>query len=536
MDKQHSDNSEEISEVLGKISEQLQRQQESLNSLRGKYESLTEDLDRAAITRAINAESIRIEKEQRNHIDVHFQKLTKIIAVVGILLSALGAVVGYIGLDKYVPYMMEERLNERLTEVKESVISDSKREILDKARDELFTPGASYLRAAEGMLTHSMESLRQANLDKRQLGKNDLIVLQTDFGAESPYMGILKGAIYQINERARIDVITEEIPAFRTLDAAWILSRAAELYPENTIFVAITGDPGKSELKAPVIVRTKQPAYTFVGYFNGVFDLVEKKYGVDGAYEVSWEDLRAQWFERGFRVPDPTRTGTAEILGFLAGALSFTEPPWSSEKSSKAGMQNPADIGMEFPWLELATKVKYRSKLAEKDKVAEVAIDTESGHYMLEGTIMHIDRFGNANTNISKQLLDKALADKGWSLGRSAVLAAGVANPDIFGSDDGGHEVFHLKPITFSEQFDPEQKGKPIVTTDSGKLQLAINFGNFAQDNPLRPDYKKGSKDRVPVQTGDKVKILIKPRLPSTFDIICDGESDGFEECKESNQ
>jgi hypothetical protein len=203
-------------------------------------------------------------------------------------------------------------------------------------------------------------------------------------------------------------------------------------------------------------------------------------------------------------------------------------------------VQDPANVGMDFPWHKLVTEVKYRSQLEEKDKEAGLAVDPESGHYMLEGTIMHIDRFGNANTNIPKKMLDDVLQDKGWSLGRSAVLAAGVVNPSTFGSGDGDGLVFYLKPIPFSKEFDPDpkKKDKPLLTADSGKLQLAKNYGNFAQDNPLRRGYKTDSDsvEPVPVQTGDKVRILIKPRLPTTYDIICDGETDGFEECKKTTQ
>ena len=43
---------------------------------------------------------------------------------------------------------------------------------------------------------------------------NPLIVLQTDFGAKSPYMGALMGAIYRTNPYARIQVNTCEIDPF----------------------------------------------------------------------------------------------------------------------------------------------------------------------------------------------------------------------------------------------------------------------------------------------------------------------------------
>jgi S-adenosylmethionine hydrolase len=95
-----------------------------------------------------------------------------------------------------------------------------------------------------------------------------LITLLTDFGAEDYFVGAVKGVILSENPAARIVDITHEIPPHDVEAAAFTLLAVHTSFPAGTIHVAVV-DPGVgSARKALVMESSKQ---FFIGPDNGIF-------------------------------------------------------------------------------------------------------------------------------------------------------------------------------------------------------------------------------------------------------------------------
>ena len=197
------------------------------------------------------------------------RRLRQSFVIAGIVLAALGAF-GYFGLQASISQVILSHIDEKQFEGH-----------IQKTRDQA---------AAQ------LESIRK--LQEETSRRTSVIVLQTDFGMKSAYMGALIGSIYSSNPASRIAVITSEISDFDTLEAAWTLWRAAKHFPGNTIFLAITNPGGLTA--DPIVVRTKN-GQLYLSYYNGVLDLVVQQFG----------------FEAGFKLasPDITPASSADLFG-----------------------------------------------------------------------------------------------------------------------------------------------------------------------------------------------------------------------------
>lgn len=70
-----------------------------------------------------------------------------------------------------------------------------------------------------------------------------LITLLTDFGADSPYVGAMKGAIYSLHPTARVVDITHSVPHQDVRRGAWTWEEVTPHFPRGTIHVGVV-DPG----------------------------------------------------------------------------------------------------------------------------------------------------------------------------------------------------------------------------------------------------------------------------------------------------
>ncbi|MCS6875762.1 MAG: SAM-dependent chlorinase/fluorinase [Aquificaceae bacterium] len=103
-----------------------------------------------------------------------------------------------------------------------------------------------------------------------------LIALLTDFGYSDGFVGCMKGVILSINPDAKILDISHDVEPFNITHGALLLRAHFSYFPENTIFLCVV-DPGVGSSRLPVAVRAGN--YTFVGPYNGLFDLAIKSIG-----------------------------------------------------------------------------------------------------------------------------------------------------------------------------------------------------------------------------------------------------------------
>ena len=253
------------------------------------------------------------------------------------------------------------------------------------------------------------------------------ITLLTDFGAADYFVGAVKGAILSVNPSAAIVDITHEVPPQNIESAAFTLLSAYQTFPAGTIHVAVV-DPGVGSARRPIIVRAGE--HFFVGPDNGLFTYI---YDRESSYEIFHVTA-----EKYFRQPASTTFHGRDIFAPVAAALSL---------GVKAEAFGPKIVDM----------VRLENSL-----VPEVPRDGR-----VNGRIIHIDRFGNCITNITRDVFDTA---KGGSL---VIKGKTIRNfREFYADSDGRDELF-------------------AIWGSAGFLEISINGASAAH--------------RLKIKTGDRV-------------------------------
>jgi S-adenosyl-L-methionine hydrolase (adenosine-forming) len=101
------------------------------------------------------------------------------------------------------------------------------------------------------------------------------IVLTTDFGLADPYVGIMKGVIFNINPRTIIVDLTHQAQPQNLQQAAFILGSSFRFFPPNSIHVVVV-DPGVGTERRAILLVT--PDARFLAPDNGVLSHVLSNY------------------------------------------------------------------------------------------------------------------------------------------------------------------------------------------------------------------------------------------------------------------
>ncbi|MDQ1560446.1 MAG: hypothetical protein QOD32_3506 [Pyrinomonadaceae bacterium] len=244
-----------------------------------------------------------------------------------------------------------------------------------------------------------------------------IITLLTDFGATDYFVGALKGAILSVNAHARIVDITHEIPAHDVQAGAFTLLAAYDSFPRGTIHVAVV-DPGVGSTRRPLLIATD--SYFFVGPDNGLFSYVCERERDVRVYQLT--------NEKYFRAHVSATFHGRDIFAPVAGALS-------------KGVAPEAFGELVDDYVRLAP-------------LAPVRDDGDEDAAVWSATIIHIDRFGNIVTNITRQELAGAEFARGAKLeigGREISSfrqfyadALGDGGADAAGGAEAGCELFAI--------------------------------------------------------------------------------------------
>lgn len=188
-----------------------------------------------------------------------------------------------------------------------------------------------------------------------------LITLLTDFGSQDYFAGAMKGVILSIHPGASIVDITHEIPPQDIRAAAFNLLAVYKDFPTGTIHVAVV-DPGVGSARRGIIIECA--GQFFVGPDNGLFSWIcdrEKKFR---AIHLSNQEF--------FRHPVSDTFHGRDIFAPVAAALSN-------------------GVALE----EFGPVIDNLSRLE--------SLEPERGEGgVTEAMIIHIDRFGNCVTNLTR--------------------------------------------------------------------------------------------------------------------------------------
>ncbi len=242
-----------------------------------------------------------------------------------------------------------------------------------------------------------------------------IVTLTTDFGTKDYYAAILKGAMLCHCDTLNIVDISHHIKTFDIVQAAFALKSAYTHFPKGTIHVVCVNNCYAETVRFLV---AKYRDYYFIGPDNGIFSLLmEQTSEIQGIYVLENEESNTIFsFKNVF----------AKAVGHLAKELPFER------------IGTPTTIA---------------------DITKRISIHPVTTPLRIRGTIIHIDNYENAITNIHQTLLER-IAD-----GRNIRL--------FFKRHD---------PITsLCERYSDVAVGENLCLFNSSHyLEIAINMGKAA--------------------------------------------------------
>ena len=247
-----------------------------------------------------------------------------------------------------------------------------------------------------------------------------IVTLTTDFGLRDGYVAAMKGAMLSALPALTLVDVTHQIAAQDVMDAAFVLRQAVPSFPAETVHLVVV-DPGVGTERRALAARFRAGgrAHGFVGPDNGVLPLLAGE-AVEELVEL---DRPGAW---GAARPSDTFHGRdlfGPVAARLAGGAALRE----------LGTPIEAPAAMHWP-------------LPRTD---------EQG---VDGMVLHVDRFGNCLTNITRTDLD------GLRDGRPFKCYAGST-------------VIQTHARTYAEA----GAGDPLTLFgSSGLLEIAVNCGHAA--------------------------------------------------------
>ncbi len=189
-----------------------------------------------------------------------------------------------------------------------------------------------------------------------------MITLLTDFGLSDYFVPAVKGVILTISPGTEIIDITHDVAAQDVQEAAFTLGACYHNFPAGTIHVAVV-DPGVGSSRRAIVAEAGD--CFFVGPDNGVFSYVYARESNVRVFHIT--------DDRYFRRPvSPTFHGR-DVFAPVAAHIARGARP------EEIGKEIEDYVRFEIP----------RPQLIEPQGV-------------IEGRVIHIDRFGNCVTNFTE--------------------------------------------------------------------------------------------------------------------------------------
>ncbi len=185
-----------------------------------------------------------------------------------------------------------------------------------------------------------------------------VVTLLTDFGSRDGYVGALKGAMLsQVPELRFVDV-SHQIERGDVAAAAWVLAQAAPQFPPHCVHLVVV-DPGVGAARHALACRAGGRLY--VAPDNGV---------------LHW------------------------VLGDAPEAYALAEPDSASPVFHGRDVFGPAAAGFAARLASGSGLARLGSRVAAEELVRLPFADPERRGDCWSATVVHVDHFGNAITNL----------------------------------------------------------------------------------------------------------------------------------------
>ncbi len=248
-----------------------------------------------------------------------------------------------------------------------------------------------------------------------------IVTLTTDFGLRDGYVAAMKGAMLDVEPALTLVDVSHEVPPQDVMAAGFVLRQSAPHFPAGTVHLVVV-DPGvgtdRHAIAARFVLAGRE--HLFVGPDNGVLPLLLDEADADEAVVLDRPDVWAT------TAPSDTFHGR-DVFGPVAAALAAGRPL--------------AEVGT--PVSEL-TPLHWPLPRTDDQGI--------------DGMVIHIDRYGNCVTNVTREALDAHAA------GRPFKCYVGSA-------------VLQRHAATYGRT----AQGEPLTLFgSSGQLEIAVNGGDAA--------------------------------------------------------
>lgn len=250
------------------------------------------------------------------------------------------------------------------------------------------------------------------------------LVLLSDFGAQDPYVGIVKSVMMGIAPRAPQIDLTHHVPPQDVAAGGFVLAAALPYFPNDTVVWAVV-DPGVGSARRAIALEATHTdrRLTFIAPDNGL--LTECLAQLDDAVATHLNDPT-------FHLPNPGNTFHGrDVFGPAAAHVAAGISP--------RALGTPIDV-TDLEQLDVPRATRHPDGI--------------------HGCVRWIDRFGDAITNIPAEL-----------------VGAGAGPVYV-----GGERIDHL-----SATFGSVAEGQLVAYVGSwGTLEIAVRGGDAARRLGLR--------------------------------------------------
>jgi hypothetical protein len=275
------------------------------------------------------------------------------------------------------------------------------------------------------------------------------IVLTTDFGPASAYVGMMKGVILGINPSAIVVDLTHQIQPQDITQAAFVLGTSHRFFPHQSIHVVVV-DPGVGTDRRALLLVT--PTARFLAPDNGVLSFM-----VQQSWQQADQKSPLPPFEKGGPggISTPEESNRVPVPPGCA-AYQLTNPQYWLQPVSHTfhGRDIFAPVAAH---LSLGAAPETVGQRVTELIWLPTPEPTRQGN-TIQGRVITTDHFGNLITNISDQ----------WLAGADAVRV----------------EIKGRRIVGLSHTFhDAESKGAGLLLAlvgSHGYLEIALRDGNAA--------------------------------------------------------
>ncbi len=271
-----------------------------------------------------------------------------------------------------------------------------------------------------------------------------IVTLTTDWKTDDYYVGALKGKILSQCARIQIVDISHQVPSFNISHAAFILRNSYHNFPAGTVHIIGVNTEGGEDTPFLLVEYKK---HFFMGTDNGIFGLLFSE--------------------------EPDRIIALTSPRDLQSFTSFSV--FADTACSLANGEKPETLGK--PVKEFRQRIPIRAVIDKN---------------VLNGSVIYIDSFRNAITNISKDLFERIGEDRDF---------------EIFVQSN------HYVIKKLNRYYHETPPGEILALFNSvGLLEIAMNNGNVADllglstNSSIRVKFAEKEEKSKPVSAKSKAR------------------------------